>query len=129
MLAADSLNGKRYLIDSIENFGNKTITQSGTTYQIADYTDVNDGLWTSELFDSLVLISTDKLESLSQPDPFNKTPAHYKFSLPYYSKDKQTFIIYYDYYCGSLCAEYSLRLYKKANGKWTYIKSYFTMVS
>jgi hypothetical protein len=28
-----------------------------------------------------------------------------------------------------LCAEYSTRLYKKINGKWTFIKSYFSMVS
>jgi hypothetical protein len=129
ILSADSLRGKYYLIDSIENFGTKTIKQSDTTYLIAECNSTKSGIWTDNINDSLVIISKEKLHSKAKGDQFAMTPANYSFSLPYFSKDKQTFIIYYNHYCGNLCAEYSLRLYKKINGKWTFVKTYFSMVS
>jgi hypothetical protein len=85
--------------------------------------------WTNEIFDSAKIISRNYLDSVARPNPFMKTPTHYSFSLPYFSKDKNSFIIYYNYYCGNLCAEYSLRLYKKINEKWTFATSFFRMVS
>jgi hypothetical protein len=130
ILTADSLTGKYYLLDSIENFDKKSITQSYTIFFIADCNDIKDGVWTGNLFDSLIIVSADKLRSISKRDQFTMTPAHYySFSLAYFSKDKQTFLIYYNHYCGNLCAEYSLRLYKKINDRWAFIKSYFSMVS
>ena len=127
ILSADSLTGKYYLIDSIRNFETKIINQSDTTYYAADCGITKNGIWTDNLYDSLVIISQDKLQS--KGDKFEMRPLNYSFSLPYFSKDKQSFIIYYNHYCGNLCAEYSLRLYKKINGKWTFVKSYFSMVS
>ncbi len=129
ILSADSLTGKYYLIDSIRNYETQTIKQSDTTYYIADCGIAKNGIWTDNIYDSLVIISNDRLHSQAKDDQFVMTPANYSFSLPYFSKDKQTFIIYYNHYCGNLCAEYSLRLYKKINGKWTFIKSYFSMIS
>ena len=129
ILSADSLKGKYYLIDSIENFEKKTINQSDTTYFIADCNSTKSGIWTDNIYDSLLIISKKKLHSKVKGDKFLMTPANYSFSLPYFSKDKQTFIIYYNHYCGNLCAEYSMRLYKKVNGKWIFIKTYFSMVS
>ena len=129
ILEADSLNGRFYLIDSIENFDKKSIEQSDTTYFIAYNDETKNGIWTNSLFDSLTTISAAKLLSISKSDSFKITPIHYSFSLPYFSKNKESFIIYYNYYCGNLCAEYSLRLYKKINGKWTFIKTYFSIVS
>jgi hypothetical protein len=129
ILTADSVTGKYYLIDSIENFDKKSITQSDTTYFIADCDNTKSGVWTDNIFDSLIITSVKKLHSISRPDPFTMTPAHYSFSLPYFGNDKLTFLIYYNHYCGNLCAEYSLRLCKKINGKWTFIKSYFSIVS
>ena len=129
ILSADSLNGRHYLIDSIENFETKTIKQSGTTYFIADCNSTKSGIWTDNIHDSLLIISKKGLHSKVKGDQFVMTPANYSFSLPYFSKDKKTFLIYYDHYCGNLCAEYSLRLYKKINGKWTFIKTYFSIVS
>jgi hypothetical protein len=129
IINADSLTRTFYLIDSIESFDKKTITQSDTTYLIADCDEIKHGIWTDKIIDSIEIISTDKLRSISKREQFTRTPSHYSFSLPYFSKDKQTFLIYYNHYCGNLCAEYSLRLYKKINGSWTFIKSYFSMVS
>ena len=129
ILTADSLDGKYYLIDSVERFDKKSITQSGTTYLIAYCDDTKNGVWTDDLFDSLIIISTNRLHIISKPDPFKITPAHYSFSLPYFSNDKKSFLIYYNHYCGNLCAEYSLRLYRQINRKWTFVKSYFSIVS
>lgn len=129
ILSADSLTGKYYLIDSIRNFETKIINQSDTTYYVADCGITKNGIWTDNLYDSLVIISKDKLHSKAKGDKLEMTPANYSFSLPYFSKDKQSFIIYYNHYCGNLCAEYSLRLYKKINGKWTFVKSHFSIVS
>jgi hypothetical protein len=129
ILSADSLTGKYYLIDSITNYETKIINQSDTTYYIADCDITKNGIWTDNIYDSLVIISKDRLHSKTKGDEFAMTPTNYSFSLPYFSKDKQSFIIYYNHYCGNLCAEYSTRLYKKINGKWTFIKSYFSMVS
>jgi hypothetical protein len=129
LINADSLKQEYYLIDSIQNFSTKSIRQSNVTFFIADCDIVHKGVWTNELFDNTRIISRKYLDSLSKPDPFAMTPSHYSFSLPYFSKDKRSFIIYYNFYCGSLCAEYSLRLYKRVNGKWRFIKSFFMVVS
>jgi hypothetical protein len=129
ILAAESMKGRYYLIDSIENFNIKSITQSDTVYTIASCYNINNGVWTNGLFDRLQIISRDGMHSISKADPLTLTPIHYSFSLPYFSNDKKSFIIYYNFYCGSLCAEYSLRLYKKMNGKWIFIKSYYSVVS
>lgn len=127
ILTSDSLTDKYYLIDSIESFDKKSIIQSDTTYFIAYCDSTKNGVWTGKLFDNLIIISAGKLHSISKYDQFKMAPIHYSFSLPYFSNDKQTLLIYYNHYCGNLCAEYSLRLYKKINGKWTFIKSYFSM--
>jgi hypothetical protein len=129
ILSADSLKGKYYLVDSIDNFETKSIKQSDMTYYISSCDSIKNGVWTDRLYDSLIIISKDRLHSISKANTLTMTPAHYSFSLPYFSKDKQSFIIYYSHYCGNLCAEYSLRLYKKINGKWIFIKSYFSIVS
>jgi hypothetical protein len=129
LIIADSVKTKYFLIDSIQNFEKKSIAQSNTTYLIASYSLANNGIWTNEIFDSAKIITNTQLQSISNSNPFTMTPVHYSFSLPYFSKDKKSFIIYYNYYCGNLCAEYSLRLYKYINGKWVFIKSYFKIVS
>ena len=129
ILTADSLMERYYLIDSIENFEAKFIKQSDTTYYIATCDISKNGIWNDNLFDSLIIISKHKLHSFSKSNAFTITPSYYKFSLPYFSEDKQTFLIYYNHYCGNLCAEYSLREYKKINKTWTFIKTYFSLVS
>lgn len=83
--------------------------------------------WTNDVFDSARIVSQDYIRNFQKNT--GSTPVHYKFSLPYFSKDKKYCILYYDHYCGNLCAEQSLRLYKQENGKWTVIKTLFSVVS
>lgn len=127
LMSDEHLNRKYYLIDSIENFNTKSISESDTIYLIAKNEIVNKGIWTNYLYDSAKIISKTHLHSLAKT--WGVTPPHYWFSLPYFSKDGNSFMIYYNYYCGSLCAESSLRLYKKINGKWEFIKTYYSIVS
>ena len=129
IISADSIETKYFLIDSILSFETKSIKQSGITYFIAKSDIINNGIWSAGLFDSARIISRHYLDSISESDPFRIAPVHYEFSLPYFSKDKKSFIVYYSYHCGMLCAEYSLRLYRKINGKWRFIKTYFSEVS
>jgi len=129
LLIDESSTHNYLLIDSIQDIEKKSIIQSDTTYTIANCDVVKNGIWTNEIFDNAKIISRNYINSVAKPDPFMKTPPHYSFSLPYFSKDKTSFVIYYNCYCGNLCAEYSLRLYKKINGKWTFIKTYFSIVS
>lgn len=129
IISADSVEQSYFIVDSINHFENKSIVQSGVKYFIEGSELVKNGIWNDGIFDGGNIISHKYLDSIAVTNPRMEIPAHYSFSLPYFSKDKKSFIIYYDYYCGSLCAEYSLRLYKKRNGKWTYIKSFFRIVS
>jgi hypothetical protein len=129
ILGADSLKSKCYLVDSINNFKTKSITESDTTYFCSFCDDVKNGVWPSNLHNRLLPISKEKLHSISKTNRLNVTPIYYSFSLPYFSKDKQTFVIYYNLYCGILCQESSLRLYKKIDGKWTFIKHYSGFIS
>lgn len=129
IVATDSARPGYFLIDSIQDFKIKSIDQSGIKYLIASSDIVNSGVWTNEIFDNAKIISRKYLDSVAKPNSQMEPPSHYSFSLPYFSKDKKSFVIYYNYYCGSLCAEYSLRLYKKNKGKWVFIKSFFSIVS
>lgn len=84
-------------------------------------------IWTNSMFDSARIVSNSYITSFNKRTAW--IPIHYKFSFPYFTKDKKHCILYYDKYCGSLCAEQSLRLYKYENGKWTLIKVLFSFVS
>ena len=123
------LKTKTYIVDSIDNFSTKRIKQEKVVYTIAKLADLKEGLWSNVVFDSAGIVSYHFIDSLSNIDRYKTMPSHYRFSLPYFNKDKTAFIIYYNYYCGSLCAEYSLRLYKKISGRWTFIRNFFEMVS
>ncbi len=125
----DLTKTKNYIIDSFEHSNEKSITEDGVTYYAAEFEDSFKGVWTQDVFANAVIISHGKLDSLSQPDPMYHTPTHYSFSLPYFSKDKKTFLIYYNFYCGNLCAEWSLKMFKKEHGKWKFVKNLMYMVS
>ena len=129
LIGRDSVKPYYLLVDSIDHFKTKTKKLDGVRYTIASDEVVNAGLWTNEIFEKAHIISKNYLDSVVKANRRMEPPAHYRFSLPYFSSDKKSFIIYYNYYCGSLCAEYSLRLYKKVKGKWTFIKNFFLMVS
>ena len=125
----EPLKTKAYIVDSIENFSIKHISEKKVVYRIAELKDLNNGLWSNIVFNNAKIVPKRFIDSLSNIDQYNRMPSHYSFSLPYFNKDKTAFIIYYNYYCGNLCAEYSLRLYRKIKGRWKFIKTFFAIVS
>jgi hypothetical protein len=90
-----------------------------------DNTSLN--VWTNVFFDSARIVSEAYIHNFQKN--IGSTPVHYKFSMLYFSKDKKYCILYYDHYCGNLCAEQSLILYKQENGRWVIIKTLFSVVS
>lgn len=125
----DLSNTEYLLVDSIMNFTKKSIEIEGTTYLICNVDGLQHGVWTKEMFDSASIAPRAFIDSVTRRGLPLKIPNQYSFSLPYFSKDKNSFIIYYYHFCGSLCAEYSERLYKKINGKWTYVTTYAGVIS
>ena len=54
----------------------------------------------------------------------------YTFSVPMFSLDKKSVIIYQDFFCGFLCSTSCIYLYqKKNNGKWEKILSWYCWAS
>ena len=123
----DFTRAKFYLVDSIENRTKKKITNDNAVYFAASVDNFS-SVWTNKLFDSAVIVSRKYIDSVAKESIFD-VPKHFSFSLPYFSKDKQSFLIYYSYWCGSLCAEHSLRLYKRVGKKWKFAKYIFIEVS
>jgi hypothetical protein len=80
-------------------------------------------------FDDLKVVSMKIIDSLSQPDPYINTPPFIKLSKPYFSKNGAYCLLFHSYYCGNLCAESAVALYKKINGKWKFVKSFNRTVS
>jgi hypothetical protein len=115
------------IIDSFTHFNEKAITDKGITYLITEFEGTKAGKWDKEIFPTAIIISKSRLNSLAHS--FEHTPIYYSFSLPYFTKDKTSFLIYYKYYCGDLCAESSLKLFQKEKGKWVFIKNIFSVVS
>ena len=84
-------------------------------------------VWTNAVFDSARIVNEAYIETFRKNTGW--PPVHYKSSLPYFSKDKKYCVLYYDHYCGILCAEQSLRLYKQEKGRWIIIKNLFSVES
>lgn len=85
--------------------------------------------WQQSIFDDLKVMSMKRIDSLSKPDPFINTPPFIKLSKPYFSKNGTYCLLLYSYYCGNLCAESAVSLYKKVSGKWEFVKSFDRRVS
>lgn len=132
------INGQPYLIDSIqidlnaiikrvekEPFFNSDDIDYFRGQLLADRA----GIWSKELFNSIKIVSQTALDSIRKFGLHQSMAPYIRLSKPYFSKDKNYCIHYYDYHCGSLCGEIALKLYKKINGKWTFIKNYFQIVS
>jgi len=85
--------------------------------------------WQHNVFDTLKIVSRKQLDSLSKPDSFTNTPMHVQVSKPYFSRNKKYCLLCYRYYCGNLCAENAVNIYRKVNGKWRFVKSLMRVVS
>lgn len=86
-------------------------------------------VWGKDIFDTFEIVNKRYIDSVGKPDPFTQTPSYLRFSKPYFTRDGKYCFIYYSFYCGNLCAESSFQLFTKTNGKWTFVESYFTIVS
>ena len=129
ILKADLAKTKQLLVDSIDHFNLKSLNESGKTFWIASLKELKTGTWKNGIFNRVTIVSRKYLDSIAGTTAFKIPLPHYSLSLPYFSKDGNSFVIYYDYYCGPLCAESSLRLYRKINGNWTFVKNYYYLVS
>jgi len=125
----DLTKTKSIVIAEIDEINTKWLSIGDTSYYKYKPDAVRDGVWTNQIFDSARIITQKQLDSISAPDPLYNTPEHYRFSLPFFTKDKNLFLIYLTHYCGNLCAERSTRLYKKVNGKWVLVKYFYRSMS
>ena len=132
------INSRPYVIDSIE-IDLSSIIKLVDAEPFFDPKDIayfkgqlladKAGVWQQELFDSIKIVSQTELDSIRKFGLHQDMAPSIRLSKPYFSKDKQYCIQYYNYYCGNLCSETALKLYKRINGKWTFIKNYFQLVS
>lgn len=86
-------------------------------------------VWKSEDFRNAKVVARNYLDTITRTEPFILRPSLYSFSRPYFTRDKEYCIMYFDVYCGLLCAEESINVYKNENGKWILIRRYVTSVS
>jgi hypothetical protein len=129
IIKEDSLTKPYYIVDSLERVEEKSLTEEGVTYKTSYCSAIKNNIWNSELFDSAKIVSKAYIDSSFKNKNSDLALPRYRFTMPYLSEDKLSLLIYYDLYCGNLCAENSLRLYKRINGKWKYIKYYYRIVS
>ncbi len=125
----DLTKTKAIVLAEIDEINTIWLSIGDTSYYKNEADAVKHGIWTNQIFDSARIITKKQLDSMSAPDPLYNTPEHYRISLPYFTKDKNLFMIYFSHYCGNLCDERSTRLYKKVNGKWVLVKYFFRSVS
>jgi hypothetical protein len=116
LIAADSIKPGFYLIGSIDSWEVIEMTVSDTTYKRAAADIVKDGLWTYQLFGNAKVISEEEYRHMEKK--LSKRPAYYRFSLPFLSKDKQSFYIYYTHDSLTVNATKQFRQYRMINNTW-----------
>lgn len=87
--------------------------------------------WESNKILGARVISSKKIEKIFKKDTgdgWTEFKKKYKngfatFSIPLFTVDKNTCIIYRAEHCGGLCGHGSTSVYKKINGKWIFIQS------
>ena len=87
------------------------------------------GIWTNKYFDSAKIVSKEYIDSVTKQNQNWTPPAHYTFSLPWFSNDNKFAVLSFEHYCGRLCGEWSVGLYKKVNGRWFFVKFYDVIFS
>jgi hypothetical protein len=129
-LLVDSVENRKWWKDIFRNqIFDKELSIMDWNFIYGQMKGAKETVWTNKYFDSARIVSSKYIESVSKPNPFDDVPTHYRFSKPFFSKDGNICVVLYDKYCGFLCAETSLRLYKKHKRKWSFIKSFYTVVS
>jgi hypothetical protein len=91
--------------------------------------------WTSNKVEKAKIVSNSKLHRLYKNyknwDKFHKDCGEsiLGYSVPIYTCDKTKLVIYRSTYCGALCGGGQITVFKKINGKWTYLKNYGFWIS
>jgi len=106
---------------NLSGYEKTSILQAMTASQV--------GVWTNEFFDSAKIVSVAYIYSIAKQDPNWTWPAHYSFSLPWFSNDHKFCVLRYEHSCGRRCGEWSVRLYKKVDGHWVFVKFYDAIFS
>lgn len=93
--------------------------------------------WENLTLDSIQLINNSEIKLILKPysdsscNVFRKKNGSnfYKISYPNFSKDMHTCVIKIDHYCGPLCGNGGILIFKKLNNKWTFYKSLSEWIS
>ena len=93
--------------------------------------------WTNEMFPNIKIISSDTVRAIfngkdwkdweREWDYFYKNigSGFNDFSAPIFLRNYTYCLFYSAHFCGDLCGESRLDLYKKENGKWIDVKNYY----
>lgn len=112
-----------------------TFTKAERDY-IRQQIDPGNRRWTTEYFKHTSIISEDTIKSIfaDQSKRWKYFYQHFGqefhyFSLPVFLRNDTYCLFYSDIYCGNLCGDGELVLYRKVNGKWVVVKSYCSWIS
>ena len=114
------------------------LAQTDVDFIIKQVTQRKNTKWSNTVIDSAVLIRAEDIDSIFQSFKvdsgwkiFRKTYGgdFYRMSFPYFSQDKQTCIIYIGHYCGGLCGEGGLKIFRRQNNTWRLIRTIGRWVS
>jgi len=123
VVIADSMKSGYYLIANIDEWETIELTISDTTYKRANSDIVKDGMWTYQLFGNAKVITLDEYHKMEKKPA--GAPAYYRFSLPFFSNDRQSAFMYYSHDSVTLNKDRWLNQYKKINGNWELVNSSF----
>ncbi|OQP61961.1 hypothetical protein A3860_30175 [Niastella vici] len=123
LIIADSIKSGYYLIANIDEWNTFELTISDTTYKRANSDIIKDGMWTYQLFGNAKVITLDEYHKMEKKPA--GAPPYYRFSLPFYSNDRQSVFMYYSHDSVTLNKDRWLNQYKKLNGNWVLVNSSF----
>jgi hypothetical protein len=123
VLKADSIKNGYYLIANIDEWDIIELTISDTTYKRADSDIIKDGMWTYQLFGNAKVITLDEFHEMEKKP--SGAPPYYRFSLPFFSNDRQSIYMYYSHDSVTLSKDRWLNQYRKINGNWELVTSSF----
>jgi hypothetical protein len=137
---SDLVNSRIHIVDTIVSLSSSYVIRYLNEDTLLSQQDVRfikynvknspPSTWTRLIFPHAII--SDRNELLRKNENAWKsaaTTAYFELSLPYFNKRNDKCVIYYSFYCGWLCAESSLRLYKKIKGHWIFVKNYTYIVS
>ena len=138
---------KFFLIDSIEIIKpsgfiteeilkDTILPRTEAEFIVSQFSEQKKKAWNNTIFDSAKIVSQKYIDSLNgnvQEKDLTSDERYnllrYRFSLPYFSKNKMYCLLTYERFDCFFCEEYSIKIFKKIDGKWVFLKDYISMVS